>query len=142
MLMGPVAGGMQVQMAVLPVLIARQGIGPTDDLKTALGELQYRLDALRILAYEAAAMLDSGHRHPEFPSLLLSFRSGAGQFQSRLAQVLDQAGIQTDPAWTTLAKDLTMTLGMAGHVALIKQKKIGEAILLTRRKDSNHADHS
>ena len=130
MLMGPVAGGMQVQMAALPVLIAGQGIGPTDDLKTALGELQFRLDALRILAYEAAAMLDSGRRHPEFPSLLLSFRSLAGQFQSRLAQVLDQSGIKTDPAWATLAKDLTMTLGVAGHVALIKQKKIGEAILL------------
>ena len=132
MLMGPVAGGMQVQMAALPVLIARQGIDPTDDLKTALGELQYRLDALRILAYEAAAMLDSGRRHPEFPSLLLSFRSGAGQFQSRLAQVLDQSGIQTDQSWATLAKDLTMTLGVAGHVALIRQKKIGEAILLKR----------
>jgi alkylation response protein AidB-like acyl-CoA dehydrogenase len=132
MLMGPVAGGMQVQMAALPVLITGQGIGPTDDLKTAIGELQVRLDALRILAYEAAAMLDSGSHHPEFSSLLLSFRSGAGQFQSRLAQVLDQSGIKTDPAWATLAKDLTMTLGVAGHVALIKQKKIGEAILLTK----------
>jgi ABC-type xylose transport system permease subunit len=132
MLMGPVAGGMQVQMAALPVLIAGQGIGPTDDLKTAIGELQVRLDALRILAYEAAAMLDSGHHHPEFSSLLLSFRSLAAQFQSRLAQVLEQAGIQIDPAWATLAKDLTMTLGVAGHVALIKQKKIGEAILLKK----------
>jgi acyl-CoA dehydrogenase len=132
MLMGPVAGGMQVQMAALPLLIARQGIGPTDDLKTALGELQVRLDALKILAYEAAAMLDSGRHHPEFSSLLLSFRSGAGQFQSRLEQVLDQSEIKTDPAWATLAKDLTMTLGVAGHVALIKQKKIGEAILLTK----------
>jgi hypothetical protein len=132
MLMGPVTGGMQVQMVALSLLIARQGIGPTDDLKTAIGELQVRLDALRILAYEAAVMLDSGRHHPEFPSLLLSFRSGAGQFQSRLAQVLDQSGIKTDPAWATLAKDLTMTLGVAGHVALIKQKKIGEAILLTK----------
>lgn len=134
MLMGPAAGGMQVQMAALPVLIARQGISPTDDLKTAIGELQFRLDALRILAYEAAAMLDSGRGHPEFPSLLLSFRSGAGQFQSRMADFLNQAGIRTDPAWATLAKDLTMTLGVAGQVALIKQKKIGEAILLKIRK--------
>ncbi len=142
MLMGPVAGGMQVQMAALPVLIAGQEIGPTDDLKTALGELQFRLDALRILAYEAASMLDSGCRHPEFPSLLLSFRSLAGQFQSRLAQVIEQAGIQPDAAWETLAKDLTMTLGVAGHVALIKQKRIGETILLKKGQDRNHADHS
>jgi hypothetical protein len=62
----------------------------------------------------------------------LSFRSGAGQFQSRLTQALDQSGIKTDPAWATLAKDLTMTLGVAGHVALIKQRKIGEAILLKK----------
>jgi alkylation response protein AidB-like acyl-CoA dehydrogenase len=132
MLMGPVAGGMQAQMAALPLLIAGQGIGPTDDLKTAIGELQFRLDTLRIIAYEAAAMIDGGHSHPEFPSLLLSFRSLAGQFQSRLAQVIEQAGIQTDPAWAILAKDLTMTLGVAGHVALIKQRKIGEAILLRK----------
>jgi acyl-CoA dehydrogenase len=129
MLMGPVAGGMQAQMATLPVLIERQGIDPTDDLKTALGELQYRLAALRILAYETAAMLDSGRGHPEFTSLLLSLRSLAGQFQARLAQVIDQSGIETDPAWATLAKDLAMTIGVAGHVAGIKQRKIGEALL-------------
>jgi acyl-CoA dehydrogenase len=132
MLMGPVAGGMQAQMAALPVLVAGQGIDPTDDLKTALGELQCRLDTLRIVAYEAAAMLDSGRGHPEFASLLLSFRSGAGAFQSRLVQVLDQAGIQIDPAWAALTKDLNMTIGVAGHVALIKQKKIGEAVLLRK----------
>ncbi|MFH1078951.1 MAG: acyl-CoA dehydrogenase family protein [Pseudomonadota bacterium] len=140
MLMGPVTGAMQVQMTVLPVLMAKQEIGPTDDLKMLLGELQFRLDAMRILAYESAAMLDSGCRHPEFPSLLLSFRSLAGQFQSRLAQVIDQSGIKTDAAWATLAKDLAMTIGMAGHVALIKQKKTGEAILL--RKGQEHANHS
>jgi hypothetical protein len=123
---------MQAQMAALPVLVAGQGIDPTDDLKTALGELQCRLDTLRIVAYEAAAMLDSGRGHPEFASLLLSFRSGAGAFQSRLVQVLDQAGMQIDPAWAALAKDLNMTIGVAGHVALIKQKKIGEAVLLRK----------
>lgn len=132
MLMGPVAGGMQVQMAALPLMIIGQGVVPTDELKTATGELQFRLDALRILAFEAAAMLDSGRGHPEFGSLLLSFRSGAGQFQSLLAQVLDQTGIETDPAWAALAKDLTMTIGVAQQVALIRQRKIGEAILLKR----------
>ena len=129
MLMGPVAGGMQVQMAGLPGLIEAQGIGPTDALKTALGELQYRLDVLKILAYEAAAMLDSGRRHPEFASLLLSFRFLAGHFQTRLAEILAQSGIQTDRPWATLTKDLTVTTGVARNVALIKQKKLGEDIL-------------
>jgi acyl-CoA dehydrogenase len=129
MLMGPIAGGMQVQLAALPDMIERHGIGSTDDLKARLGELQYRLDALRILAYEAAAMLDSDREHPEFPSLLLSFRSLAGQFQLHLAQMIDQAGIETDPAWATLAKDMSMTIGVAGQVALVKQRKIGEAML-------------
>lgn len=35
-----------------------------------------------------------------------------------------------------------MTLGVARHVALIKQRKIGEAILLKKGQDRNHADHS
>jgi hypothetical protein len=97
-----------------------------------MGELQFQLDALRILAYEAAAMLDSGSRHPEFSSLLLSFRFLARYFQSRVAQLLDQCGIQTDPSWAILTKDLTMTIGLAENVALIKQKKIGEALLLQK----------
>lgn len=129
LLMGPVTGGMQVQTASLAAMVADQGVGPTDDLKAALGELQFRLDALRILAYEAAAMLDSDRRHPERPSVLLSFRALAGQFQSRLSQVLDQWGIRTDTAWANLTRDLTVTVGVAGQVALIKQRKIGEALL-------------
>lgn len=129
MLMGPIVGGMQVQIASLPALIDRQGVDRTDVLKTALGEMQSQLDALRILAYEAAAMLDSGHNHTEFTSLLLSFRFSARHFQSRLARLLEQSGIQTDPAWATLTKDLTITVGVAENVALIKQKKIGEALL-------------
>jgi hypothetical protein len=129
MLMGPVVGGMQVQTAALPGLIETQGIGPTDTLKTALGGLQYRLDALRILAYEAAAMLGQSRRHHEFPSLLLSFRFLAGQFQIRLAEVLAQSGIGTDGPWATLTKDLTVTIGVAKNVALIRQRKLGEEIL-------------
>jgi len=131
MLMGPIAGGMQAQMASLLILIERQE-SYTEELKTAMGELQFQLDALRILAYEAAAMLDSGSRHPEFSSLLLSFQFLARYFQSRVAQLLDQCGIQTDPSWAILTKDLTMTIGLAENVALIKQKKIGEALLLQK----------
>jgi hypothetical protein len=32
----------------------------------------------------------------------------------------------------TLTKDLTVTIGVAENVALIKQKKIGEALLLQK----------
>jgi alkylation response protein AidB-like acyl-CoA dehydrogenase len=132
MLMGPMAGGMEAQMSSLARLFERQSIRVTDALTTTAGELQARLDALRILAYEAAAMLDSGHSHPEFPSLLLSFRFLARHFQSVLAGLLEQAGIQSDPALETLTKDMHMTLGVAENVGIIKQKRIGEALLLQK----------
>ena len=132
LLMGPVAGGMAAQLSILAALLARQDIRTTDALTAAAGELQARLDALRIQAYEAAAMLDSGRSHPEFQSLLLSFRFQARHFQSVLAGLLEQAGMWADPALAALTKDLLMTVGVAENVALIKQRKIGETILLRK----------
>lgn len=140
MLMGPVAGGMTVQLDRLAYAIVRDGISLTEDIKTTMGELHYRRDALRIVAYEAAAMLDSDVSHSEFPSLLLAFRFQAAQFQSRLAQFVGQIGLETDISWRTLAKDLAMTVGVAGQVAHIKQKKIGEAALL-KKGLKRHADY-
>ena len=129
MLMGPVAGGLAAQLSVLATRFERRDIRATDAFAAAAGELQARLDALRILAYEAAAMLDSGRGHPEFTSLLLAFRLQAGHFQAALAGLLWQAGIPADPELATLAKDVEMTAGVAENVARIKQKRIGEALL-------------
>lgn len=129
MLMGPVAGGMAAQITFLSMQFAGRKIRATESLTATLGELQARLDALRIMAYEAAAMLDSGRSHPEFTSLLLSFRFLARHFQSVLAGFREQAGIPDDPSLATLTKDLEMTVGVAENVAIIKQRRIGEALL-------------
>jgi len=129
MLMGPVVGGMEAQITFLSMRFDGRKIGVTASLTDTLGELQARLDALRIIAYEAAAMLDSGRSHPEFTSLLLSFRFLARHFQSVLAGFLEQAGIPDDPSLATLTRDLEMTVGVAENVALIKQRRIGEALL-------------
>ena len=129
MLMGPAAGGMAAQLSVLAARFEKRDIRATEAFAAAAGELQARLDALRILAYEAAAMLDSGRSHPEFTSLLLAFRLQAGRFQAALAGLLDQAGIPADPELATLARDVEMTVGVAENVARIKQKRIGEALL-------------
>ena len=129
MLMGPAAGGMAAQLSVLAARFEKRDIRATEAFAATAGELQARLDALRILAYEAAAMLDSGRSHPELTSLLLAFRLQAGRFQAVLAGLLDQAGIPADPELATLARDVEMTVGVAENVARIKQKRIGEALL-------------
>ena len=120
---------MEAQITFLSMRFDGRKIGVTASLTDTLGELQARLDALRIIAYEAAAMLDSGRSHPEFTSLLLSFRFLARHFQSVLAGFLEQAGIPDDPSLATLTRDLEMTVGVAENVALIKQRRIGEALL-------------
>jgi alkylation response protein AidB-like acyl-CoA dehydrogenase len=129
LLMGPVVGGLAAQLMSLITLIQRQSIARTDILKMALGALQVQLDALRILAYEAVVMLDSGRTHPEFQQILLSFRSLAKYFQSCVKRWVDQHGIKTEEPFTRLTNDLNFTIRLAENIAQLKQKILGEALL-------------
>jgi acyl-CoA dehydrogenase len=138
LLMGPAAGGMSVQLAAIAA--GMRDTVQTDALKTDLGSLLAQWDALRILAYEAAVMLDSGRSHAEFQSILLSFRRLARQFQSDAARLKEQTGPNTDETLHLLTRDIDMLLGVAQQVALIKQKKMGERLL--SGKDHHHAGYN
>ncbi len=128
-LMGPIVGGMERQAEILISLIQEQKVKPSDELKKDLGELRSMIDTLRIMACEAANMLDSGIYHPEFLSLLLYFRNLSGQFQSFLKTTMSGAGIEETSDLALITNDLTHTIDIARYVAVIKQKKLGEKLL-------------
>ena len=127
--MGPIVGGMERQAEILISLIQEQKVKPSDELKKDLGELRSMIDTLRIMACEAANMLDSGIYHPEFLSLLLYFRNLSGQFQSFLKTTMSGAGIEENSDLALITNDLTHTIDIARYVAVIKQKKLGEKLL-------------
>jgi len=128
-LMGPTVGGMKRQMEILGTLIRNQDITVSEELKKDLGQLQSHLDMLRIGAYEAARMLDSGTDHPEFLSLLLAFRNLSGDFQGYLKAMMTASGIEESTDLKILTHDLINTINIARYVAVLKQKKLGESLL-------------
>ena len=136
LLMGPIVGGMEGEVELLLDLIQKQDISATDELKNDLGELQSLAHTLRIIAYEAANMLDSNTSHTEIPSLLISFKSLSKKFQSQLELIMSTSNINRDTSLDLLTNDLVHIINIAKNVAKIKQRKLGENLLL-RKVHSN-----
>ncbi len=127
-LMGPMVGGMARQLELATKLMGDRKSPPAKDLKTAAGALQVVVDQARILAYEAAAMLDNPP-HAEFLSLLLAGRDLSHRFQEKFAALIATAGVKPTSQLDSLTRDLTVTGNIARNVMLKKQTKMGEDIL-------------
>lgn len=137
--MGPIVGGLERQLELLINLIRQSKISRTDQLKSSMGELRFHIDSLRVIAYEAARMLDSGIAHPEFPSLLLYFRNMSGRFQSFLKTIMTDWGIRKDRDLSIITNDLIHTIDIAKYVAQIKQQQLGETLLSERKIHDTNA---
>jgi hypothetical protein len=137
--MGPIVGGLERQLELLINLIRQSKISRTDQLKSSIGELRFHIDSLRVIAYEAARMLDSGIAHPEFPSLLLYFRNMSGRFQSFLKTIMTDWGIRKDRDLSIITNDLIHTIDIAKYVAQIKQQQLGETLLSERKIHDTNA---
>jgi len=128
-MMGPLVGGLAWQLELLAGLIREQGTSLTEEQHADFGELQFLIHTLRIMAYEAALMLDSGDRHPESLSLVLGHRRLARLFQAKVQDILSGLKIEAGPRLTALSKDLVFMAGIAKNVARIKQGRLGRAAL-------------
>ncbi|MDY6854990.1 MAG: acyl-CoA dehydrogenase family protein [Thermodesulfobacteriota bacterium] len=135
LMMGPMIGGIESQFEVLLSLIVKQGIDKTDDLKKDLGRLQSIIHTLRIIAYEGASMVDSPVKHPEFLSLLVSFRHLSRQFQDLFELLVDSAGIEYNTALHRITNDMVHGIGIGKNIAQLKLKKIGEKRLSGKESD-------
>ncbi|MFB3924786.1 MAG: acyl-CoA dehydrogenase family protein [Syntrophales bacterium] len=124
-LMALITGGMERQMEILISLAKKTRPAPAADMKLELGRMHYMIHTLRILSYETASMLENRERHPEFPSLILSFRDLARQFQTQVKETLSRSGIEADEEMISMTNDLVKTVNLAGNIARIKQEKMG-----------------
>jgi len=129
LMMGPVVGAMTRQLGILVDLIQRRGVSLSDEQKERLGLFQSLTDSLRIITYEAAAMLDSCDRHPEFLSLTIASRTISAKAQSILGRFITDTGVAQDIALDHITHDINCTTQIAKNVSLIKQRKLGEGLL-------------
>ena len=128
-LMGLVLGGINREMFLLLRELRRQGGAIADDLHADLGRLQYLRDTLRLIACEAARILDRDDGRDGLLSLVLSFRDLARQFQEGLEKPAAAALLTSNGEFQILSNDLVRAINLAKNVMALKQIKQGVALL-------------
>lgn len=105
-----------------------------DTVEQALGDLDTRLAACRVLAGEAARLLDADlsagrPAGPEAARLSLATRAAMRGFQEAMRQAREVCNIAENAALDAITHELARVAGAPGKVALLKQRKIGAALL-------------
>ncbi|HRT26678.1 MAG TPA: acyl-CoA dehydrogenase family protein [Syntrophales bacterium] len=129
LLMGPVIGGMKAQIDFLVTAYMEATVPATDGIKTELGALDFLARTMRVCSYQVARMIDSGMDTEAYQPLLLSLRYLAKDFQSRVERLAGVTGLSNQGEFKALTTDIGKIINIAGNVALIKQKKLGERLL-------------
>ena len=75
-------------------------------------------------------MLDSCERDPEFLSLTIASRTISAKAQSILERFITDTGVARDIALDHITHDINRTTQIAKNVSLIKQRKLGEGLLI------------
>ncbi|MCK9392999.1 MAG: acyl-CoA dehydrogenase family protein [Syntrophales bacterium] len=128
-LMGLVLGGINRQMSLLLKELRRQEGTVAEDLPAALCRLQYLRDTLRLIACEAARILDGDDGHEDLLSLVLSFRDLARQFQEGLEKPAAATLLTGNQEFLMLSSDLVRAVNLARNVMTLKQIKQGHIML-------------
>jgi acyl-CoA dehydrogenase len=128
-LMGLVLGGINRQMSLLLKELRSQDREIGEDLPMELGRLKYLRDTLRLIACEAALILDRDGGQDDLVSFILSFRELARQFQQALEKPVAAAGLGENQELISLTSDLARAVNLARNVMALKQKKQGAALL-------------
>ena len=126
LMMGAVTGAFEKLSLLLTAMLRKKFPLPDGNLSMDLGKLKVMLDTARIIALESAAMLDSGQGHKEKTSLYLFFRDLAKDILVHMDLVVKNTGIEAVPLFQTIRDDLTASSRLGGHVAELKQIKIGK----------------
>jgi alkylation response protein AidB-like acyl-CoA dehydrogenase len=129
LLTGPLVGGLALALHHLVDHCRRQSCSASMSMKEELGRFVDLVQTLRIMAYETAAMRDSGKAHPEFTHLLQAFRGLAGHLLYLFSRMIGQEALQDLTDLNTLINDLTQTVRIAGNVLRIRRIRTGETLL-------------
>lgn len=128
-MMGPALGGMAAQLTLLIEAIREHKAEADRALQEELGALHALLQTLRIIAYEAANLLDRGHASP-IP-LVITFARLAAEFHTDIAQMQGDWKIDAPAEYVYLQRDMESLVNLKKRLLQIRQKKIGAALLKT-----------
>jgi acyl-CoA dehydrogenase len=124
LLMGPVTGMLFRQARRLAALL-RGTADPGEELRGDLGRLSAQLDMIRILAREAAELLERPDPVRPLFSLLFTFREVADHCQFLLDDLASQAGFAADGDLAGWALDTRFTLSVGRNVLKLRLQKAG-----------------
>ena len=129
LLMGPVMGGMNLQLEILLGLIQKTGLRDVEGLKERLGEIQVSLDAVDVIAGEAARICECDPASGALDALTAFMKIHSNSIQSLIGSIAAGLGIVEDPAFNRITHDLRKTVQLAAHVSKIKMQHIGDLLL-------------
>ncbi len=127
-LSGLVSGGMTRQLELL-IAALRHGTALGKEAIARLGRLRSLRDTLRLLAFQAARLLDDAAAPAQRLSLMLAFRALAREFQEEIGRITPPSLKEEQGEFRSLSSDLLKAVKLAGNVMFLKQIKHGAALL-------------
>ena len=129
LMMGPILGGMQIQLNGLIEHIKKSELSLDNKQLICIGNLKTQISMARVIAQKTATFLDNKIRSSDLVSLLLGFRQLASSFQTYYSELLEQIPSPMDEDYLILTKDLCGIGKVASKVMLKKQMQIGKNLL-------------
>ena len=126
-MMGPALGGMAAEITMLIGAIREHQTETNRTLREELGALHALMQTLRIVAYEAANLLDRSKVSPT--PLAITFARLAAEFQTGIARVQEEWKIAPPDPYADLQRDMQSLGSLKKKLLQIRQEKIGAALL-------------
>lgn len=126
-MMGPALGGMTAQLAALTASLVNSPFREDARLQEELGALAVQIQAMRVIAYEAADRLDRGQPPPV--ALAIAFARMASEFLVAIRGIQDTRNIAVSDEDAYLQRDMEALVNVKKRLLQIRQKKIGVQLL-------------
>ena len=125
LMMGSVTGALERLTLLLTEALRKKYPMPDGSLSLDLGKLKVMLDMARFVTWESAAMIDSGTSHRDKLSLHLYYRDLVKDILVQIEMILKATEVEPAPLFKIIRDDLTASSRIGGHVAELKQTKLG-----------------
>lgn len=126
-MMGPALGGMSAELTMLIDAVREHQTETNRTLSEELGALHALTQTLRIVAYEAADLLDRSKVSPT--PLAITFARLAAEFQTGIAHIQEEWKIAPSDLCADLQRDMQSLESLKKKLLQIRQGKIGAALL-------------
>jgi len=125
--LGPLLGGMRLQLALLGAASAGGG-GEGEESETA-GDLAASIEGVAVLAERLARDLDGEAGEGDLVPVLLVARGLCGRFQANFGELCTALRV-SDPVLEAFTADMGKLAGLAGGAARARARKLGQRTLL------------